>query len=222
MTSPRTFGRRPSQRDLASLPVRHQLVLGVADHADRRQAGAVHQPDFGRAADEASRTRLPWPTTCADIPADRAICPPLPGLSSMLCTSVPSGISRSGSALPMRTSEPGPDDDRVADGQPLRDEGCSASRRPRTRRARYAPTGSDRTRCARPWPAWPNLLRLKSMMRYCRLCPPPRRRIEMWPWLSRPPDLVSGSTSDFSGVDRVISAKSETERKRELLVTGLN
>jgi hypothetical protein len=71
-------------------------------------------------------------------------------------------------------------------------------------------------------PGTPNLFRLKSMIRYFRLCPPPRRRIEMWPWLSRPPDLVSGSVSDFSGVDRVISAKSETERNRELLVTGLN
>jgi hypothetical protein len=40
--------------------------------------------------------------------------------------------------------------------------------------------------------------------------------------LSLPPDFLSGSTSDFSGVDRVISEKSETLRKRELLVTGLN
>ena len=32
-----------------------------------------------------------------------------------------------------------------------------------------------------------------------------RRRIEMWPWLSRPPLLMSGSVSDFSGSSRVIS-----------------
>jgi hypothetical protein len=44
----------------------------------------------------------------------------------------------------------------------------------------------------------------------------------MWPWLSRPPDFFSGSVSDFSGVARVISEKSETERKRDPLVTGLN
>jgi len=55
-----------------------------------------------------------------------------------------------------------------------------------------------------------------------RLCPPPRRRIAMWPWLSRPPLLVSGSTSDFSGSVRVISAKSDTERKRVPFVIGLN
>jgi hypothetical protein len=44
----------------------------------------------------------------------------------------------------------------------------------------------------------------------------------MWPWLSRPPDFGSGSTSDFSGVDLVISAKSDTDRNREPLLTGLN
>jgi hypothetical protein len=60
------------------------------------------------------------------------------------------------------------------------------------------------------------------MIRYFRLWPPPRRRIEMCPWLSRPAVFVSGSTSDFSGVVRVISEKSGTARKRVPLVTGLN
>ena len=36
----------------------------------------------------------------------------------------------------------------------------------------------------------PSWLRLKSMIRYLRLWPPPTRRIEMWPWLSRPPRLL--------------------------------
>jgi hypothetical protein len=40
--------------------------------------------------------------------------------------------------------------------------------------------------------------------------------------VSRPPDFFSGSVSDFSGVERVISVKSETERNRVPLVTGLN
>ncbi len=48
-------------------------------------------------------------TTSSDVPAERASCPPLPGLSSTLCTLVPSGTSPSGSALPSRTSEPGPE-----------------------------------------------------------------------------------------------------------------
>ena len=46
--------------------------------------------------------------TVSDVPAERAIWPPLPGFSSTLCTAVPSGTSRSGIALPLRTSVPGP------------------------------------------------------------------------------------------------------------------
>ena len=69
---------------------------------------------------------------------------------------------------------------------------------------------------------WPSRFRLKSMIRYFRLWPPPMRRIEMWPWLSRPPLFLIGSSSDFSGVRVVISEKSATERNRLLLVTGLN
>src|SRR5689334_12458034 len=71
-------------------------------------------------------------------------------------------------------------------------------------------------------PVTPNLSRLKSMMRYCRLWPPPRRRMAMWPWLSRPPDFLIGSSSDFSGSVVVMSEKSDTERKRVPFVTGLN
>ena len=43
-------------------------------------------------------------TSCTDEPALRAICPPLPGLSSTLWISVPSGMFFSGSALPGRMS----------------------------------------------------------------------------------------------------------------------
>src|ERR1700684_766813 len=41
-------------------------------------------------------------TNCACVPADRAICAPLPGFNSMLCTTVPAGIFLSGNALPIR------------------------------------------------------------------------------------------------------------------------
>src|SRR6266516_2391150 len=68
----------------------------------------------------------------------------------------------------------------------------------------------------------PNFSRRKSMRRYWRLCPPPRQRVVMWPLLLRPPDFVSGSTSERSGSVFVTSAKSETDRKRVALVTGLN
>src|ERR1700752_300925 len=42
-------------------------------------------------------------------PAERAIWPPLPGLSSTLCTSVPVGMFSSGSALPALMSASTPD-----------------------------------------------------------------------------------------------------------------
>src|SRR3954454_13964334 len=48
-------------------------------------------------------------------------------------------------------------------------------------------------------PGWSNLRRLKSMIRYRRLAPPPRKRTAMRPPPPRPPVLVRPSTSDFSG-----------------------
>src|SRR6476659_9077939 len=71
-------------------------------------------------------------------------------------------------------------------------------------------------------PGIPNLLRLKSIFRYCRLCPPPRWRLVRCPWLLRPPVLLRVSSSDFSGVDRVTSSKPETERNRVPEVMGRN
>src|SRR5512133_832751 len=69
-------------------------------------------------------------------------------------------------------------------------------------------------------PGIPNLLRLKSMIRYCRLCPPPRWRDVTCPWLLRPPVPLIGSSRDFSGVARVTSSNPETERKRVPAVMG--
>src|SRR5699024_736234 len=64
-------------------------------------------------------------------------------------------------------------------------------------------------------------LRRKSMTRYWRLCPPPLWRVVMRPWPLRPPLLLSGRSSDFSGVERVISAKFETLDPRRPGVVGL-
>src|SRR5512146_2372757 len=71
-------------------------------------------------------------------------------------------------------------------------------------------------------PGIPNLLRLKSMIRYWRLCPPPRCRDVRCPWLLRPPLDLIGSSSDFSGVPRVISSNPATERNRVPAVMGRN
>src|SRR5687768_3710608 len=71
-------------------------------------------------------------------------------------------------------------------------------------------------------PGTPTLLRLKSIRRYWRLCPPPRCREVRWPRLFRPPDFFTGSSSDFSGVSRVISSNPDTERNRVPAVIGRN
>src|ERR1700735_1507237 len=54
----------------------------------------------------------------------------------------------------------------------------------------------------------PSFSRLKSILRYRRLAPPPRWREVLRPFELRPPDFFSPSVSDFSGLERVISAKS--------------
>jgi hypothetical protein len=72
--------------------------------------------------------------------------------------------------------------------------------------------------------ATPSFLRLKSIRRYIRLCPPPRNRTVMTPWLFRPPCFWSGTTSDFSGLftfGLVQSAKSLTDPPRRPAEVGL-
>src|ERR671926_601220 len=64
-------------------------------------------------------------------------------------------------------------------------------------------------------------LRLKSILRYSRLAPPPRWRDVLRPFALRPPDFLRPSTSDFSGSSRVISAKSGYVEKRRPGLVGL-
>src|SRR5947207_6865209 len=63
--------------------------------------------------------------------------------------------------------------------------------------------------------------RLKSTRRYCRLWPPPWCRAVTLPCALRPPLPCNGASSDFSGVDRVTSAKSATLEPRRPGVVGL-
>src|SRR4051795_6095740 len=67
----------------------------------------------------------------------------------------------------------------------------------------------------------PSLERLKSILRYRRLAPPPRWREVLRPRALRPPDLVRPSTSVFSGSVFVISEKSGYETKRRPGLVGL-
>ena len=64
----------------------------------------------------------------------------------------------------------------------------------------------------------PSLRRLKSILRYRRLAPPPRWRDVLRPRALRPPLFFSPSVRDFSGSVFVISAKSGYETKRRALV----
>src|SRR4029450_6682757 len=63
--------------------------------------------------------------------------------------------------------------------------------------------------------------RRKSISRNCRLWPPPRGGVVIRPCTLRPPLLGSGRSNDFSGVDRVMSAKSATLEPRRPGVVGL-
>src|SRR3954468_15477384 len=66
------------------------------------------------------------------------------------------------------------------------------------------------------------LSRLKSMMRYIRLWPPPRHHDVRLPRLLRPPVLLSGSTSGLYGSCVVISSKVWTVLNRDPGDVGLN
>src|SRR4051812_19238925 len=67
----------------------------------------------------------------------------------------------------------------------------------------------------------PSFVRLKSMMRYCCLWPPPLWRAVLRPYELRPPVRGLGARSDFSGLSFVISEKSETVWNRRPGLVGL-
>src|SRR5919107_5044970 len=67
----------------------------------------------------------------------------------------------------------------------------------------------------------PSLVRLKSILRYRRLAPPPRWRAVLRPRALRPPLLVRPSTRVFSGSVFVISPKSAYVTKRRPGEVGL-
>src|ERR1041384_7171073 len=66
------------------------------------------------------------------------------------------------------------------------------------------------------------LSRLKSMIRYSRLWPPPRHHEVSSPWLLRPPDRCSFSVSGACGSSVLISSNVRTVLKRVAGDVGLN
>src|ERR1041385_6017522 len=94
-----------AQPDVASgLADVNVLVLHVADLPDRRHPIDEH---FARLARGQLHQRVLF-FFRAEPPAERTICAPLPGLSSMFWMVVPAGMSFSGSAFPTRMSASGP------------------------------------------------------------------------------------------------------------------
>src|SRR5438105_9906243 len=70
-------------------------------------------------------------------------------------------------------------------------------------------------------PGTPILSRLKSMVRYSRLAPPPTWRIVSLPLLFRPPLRLTGLVSRFSGSVFVMSANEPTDPNRRPGDVGL-
>src|SRR3954462_10957750 len=66
----------------------------------------------------------------------------------------------------------------------------------------------------------PSLVRLKSILRYSRLAPPPRWRAVLRPSALRPPDFLRPSTRVFSGSVFVNSAKSGNVMNRRPAEVG--
>src|SRR3712207_9508394 len=79
--------------------------------------------------------------------------------------------------------------------------------------------GSYSTRSTVPLTS--SLRRLKSITRYRRLAPPPRKRTATRPPPPRPPDLVRPSTRLFSGLPLCSSLRSTSTRPRRLGEVGL-
>src|SRR5215471_4848846 len=138
----------------------------------------------------------------------------------MLWMIEPTGISLSASAFPGARSASGPDDSRVPTrtltGARMYRRSPSSYCKSAMRALRFGSYSIAMTRAGMPI-----LLRFQSMMRYIRLCPPPRWRVVMRPLLLRPAVFFSGSVSAFSGLVLVISSKVDTDMPRRPGEVGL-
>src|SRR5215207_4613615 len=220
MATPRTVGRLPFQRMRPALP---QLMLDcsalpTSPTVARQRASTL------RISPEGIRSWAYGPslaTSWTPEPADRAILAPPPGRSSIAWITVPVGMLRSGRLLPGLMSAPAP----LSTRSPWRSRAGATMYRfspsAKCRSAMRAVRLGSYSMCA-TLAGTPSLsLRRKSIRRYWRLWPPPMWRVVMRPWLLRPPVFDSGRSSDFSGVERVISAKSATDEPRRPGVVGL-
>src|SRR3954469_8113027 len=107
IATPRTVGRLPFQRIRPALPQLMLLcsALPTSPTVARQRTSTLRiSPDGIRSCAKPPSFATSW--TLA--PAERAIFAPPPGRSSMACTTVPTGMLRSGRALPGLMSALGP------------------------------------------------------------------------------------------------------------------
>ena len=149
IATPRTDGRLRFHRLRPALPSWYELVLGVADLADRCLAGRLDQP--GLAGRQAERGHLALLGHDLDARPGRARHAgaatglELHGVHRRTHGDVP---QRQRLPAARRHPPPRPIGHRPADRWAT---GCSASRRRRSAGARSARCGWGRTRCAPPW-----------------------------------------------------------------------
>src|SRR5512133_1957258 len=108
IATPRTDGRLPFQRLRPALP----SCTSSCSALPTSPTAALHATSIMRISPLGSRTVANRPSLATSwtlAPAERAILAPPPGLSSMAWITVPTGMLRSGSALPGRISAFSPD-----------------------------------------------------------------------------------------------------------------
>mmetsp|Transcript_16812 Transcript_16812/g.54993 ORF Transcript_16812/g.54993 Transcript_16812/m.54993 type:complete len:238 (-) Transcript_16812:268-981(-) len=190
MATPRTVGRRPSQRAAPALPRTVFLCCSL----ETLPTVAMHVRSTLRTSRLERRTSAypssPFLMSVAFPPAARTSCAPRPGWSSMLWSVVPTGMFCSGRAFPTRIGASGPAWTVSPGAKPLGAKmyACSGSLDPSassylTSAMRAVRFGSYSNRSTRPRAVE---RRLKSIMRYNRFVPPPLCRTVMRPRLFRP------------------------------------
>ena len=125
------------------------LVLGVADLAHGGPAAPSEACASRPRASAGWRSRLPWPSPGPKCRQSGRSGRSAALVSSMLCTTVPTGMLRNGRALPTRCRPRDPTR-RWRPRQGGRAPGYSASPRPRRRPRRYGSCGWGRTRSKLP------------------------------------------------------------------------
>src|SRR5690606_38033302 len=118
MATPRVCGLMPFQRLRPALPILISScsLLPTSPTVARQSIGTRRISVDGIRSVAYSPSLA---TSCTAMPAERPILPPWPGRSSTLWTVVPTGMKRSGMALPGLMSAPWPDSTRSPTLRPL-------------------------------------------------------------------------------------------------------